>query len=179
MSTRIVRFAWLSALFCVLLGLLASPSRAANKDWPKYAISQGQGVYASSWPAIKAIQYLLRRRGYNVAVDGYFGSQTQSAVKKFQRSRGLNVDGVVGRQTWERLIARVHKGSRGNAVRAVQVMLNSFNSPIPEDGVFGEQTRLAVRKFQENHDLRVDGVVGPTTWRKLIEDERTDEEYEE
>lgn len=179
MSTRIVRFAWLSALFCVLLGSLASPVRAADGDWPKYALSQGKGVYASPWPAIKAIQYLLRVRGYNLAVDGYFGSQTQNVVKKFQRSRGLSVDGVVGRRTWERLVVRVHKGSRGNAVRAVQVMLNRFDSPVAVDGVFSDQTRLAVRKFQANQNLRVDGVVGPTTWRKLIEDARHNEEYEE
>lgn len=41
------------------------------------------------------------------AMDGVFGSRTGSAVRSFQRSRGLQVDGVVGPQTWSALLAGV------------------------------------------------------------------------
>lgn len=37
------------------------------------------------------------------------------------------------------------------------------------DGIFGENTRQAVEKFQENYDLSVDCIVGPNTWAKLNE----------
>ena len=53
-------------------------------------------------------------------------------------------------------------GSRGPAVAEVQRMLG-----IAADGVFGRQTRRAVRAFQSAHGLEVDGVVGPITRRAL------------
>ena len=50
------------------------------------------------------------------------------------------------------------KGSKGPAVVAVQQALG-----IPADGIFGRQTRRAVRQFQATHGLEVDGIVGPMT----------------
>ena len=37
------------------------------------------------------------------------------------------------------------------------------------DGIFGDALDAAVRKFQMDHDLVVDGVCGPMTWRKILE----------
>jgi peptidoglycan hydrolase-like protein with peptidoglycan-binding domain len=41
--------------------------------------------------------------GRTVTIDGIFGSQTDQAVRDYQRSRGLAVDGIVGAQTWDAL----------------------------------------------------------------------------
>jgi peptidoglycan hydrolase-like protein with peptidoglycan-binding domain len=49
-------------------------------------------------------------------------------------------------------------GSRGPAVASVQRALG-----IPADGIFGPQTRRAVRTFQARRGLEVDGIVGPQT----------------
>jgi cell wall-associated NlpC family hydrolase len=49
-------------------------------------------------------------------------------------------------------------GSRGPDVAAMQRALG-----IPADGIFGRQTRRAVRAFQAAHGLEVDGVIGPIT----------------
>jgi cell wall-associated NlpC family hydrolase len=54
--------------------------------------------------------------------------------------------------------ANLHRGSRGSGVAAVQRALG-----IPADGIFGPQTRRAVRAFQAAHGLLVDGIVGPQT----------------
>jgi peptidoglycan hydrolase-like protein with peptidoglycan-binding domain len=35
------------------------------------------------------------------------------------------------------------------------------------DGKFGPNTEAAVRRFQRNHDIVPDGIVGPKTWAKL------------
>lgn len=55
---------------------------------------------------VKEVQALLRHKGYSVGssgIDGVFGSATERAVRSFQASRGLAVDGIVGDHTWWRL----------------------------------------------------------------------------
>jgi len=58
--------------------------------------------------AVKEIQCILTYRGYNVVdgIDGQFGTNTENAVKAFQRAKGLGVDGEVGPQTWPALRSR-------------------------------------------------------------------------
>ena len=58
--------------------------------------------------------------------------------------------------------AELKKGSRGPAVAKVQRWLNQ-----PDDGIFGRQTKAAVKRFQRRQGLTPDGVVGPATWAAL------------
>lgn len=60
--------------------------------------------------AVRTLQDLLRDRGASIPVTGTFASQTESAVRSFQRSAGLSVDGVVGPRTWSAL-----RGGEGSA----------------------------------------------------------------
>ena len=56
--------------------------------------------YGSRGTEVKTIQEKLKRWGYySGSVDGIYGSQTVSAVKKFQKKNGLTVDGIAGTQT--------------------------------------------------------------------------------
>ncbi|MFP3988242.1 peptidoglycan-binding protein [Streptomyces sp. E11-3] len=130
-----------------------------------------------SWPVLQkgkrgvdvtAAQYLLRSHGHKLSTDGIFGSDTRSKVRSFQGSRGLSVDGVVGKNTWSKLIRTVRSGSRGDAVRALQKELNTKGYRLSVDGVFGAGTKSAVRSFQKKKNLDVDGIVGPQTWQALI-----------
>lgn len=57
--------------------------------------SFGEGVIA--------LQELLNAKGSMIAVDGDFGAATELAVMTFQKSNGLEVDGLVGPDTWARL----------------------------------------------------------------------------
>ncbi|WP_197355369.1 peptidoglycan-binding protein [Aureliella helgolandensis] len=60
-------------------------------------------------PSVVVAQMLLNRTGESLGVDGIYGSRTAAAVKKFQREhRPLTVDGVIGQNTWPRLIANEH-----------------------------------------------------------------------
>ena len=53
----------------------------------------------------KLLQEKLVKLGYNTnGVDGIFGSGTYNAVREFQKTRGLSADGIVGKNTWRKLL---------------------------------------------------------------------------
>ena len=65
-------------------------------------------------------------------------------------------------------------GSRGPSVVQAQVMLNRIGRNYPSiprvaaDGIFGQQTEAAVRRFQEIFNLTPDGIIGQATWYQLV-----------
>jgi peptidoglycan hydrolase-like protein with peptidoglycan-binding domain len=135
--------------------------------WP--LVRRGQRIFP-----VRPLQQLLRARGQNVAVDGIFGPNTEAAVKAFQRSKGLGADGIVGPQTWPRLVVQVKRGSRGDAVKGVQEVMKFHDQSDGEgpgvqvDGIFGPRTDAFVRGFQTAVGTDSDGIVGPITWRALV-----------
>lgn len=63
----------------------------------------------SAGEEVKTVQRLLSVMGYkgngkSLAIDGDFGSATESAVKAFQTKKGLTADGIIGAATWGALI---------------------------------------------------------------------------
>lgn len=77
-----------------------------------YAISQ----YGSSGEEVKQIQTKLRDWGYYKGnVDGVYGSGTYEAVKSFQKSNGLNADGIAGSQTLAALGINSGNSSSGSS----------------------------------------------------------------
>ena len=64
----------------------------------------------------------------------------------------------------------LRKGDQGDAVKLLQHRLNLVGAILQEDGEWGIQTDTAVRNYQYKAGLTVDGVVGPKTQRKLIQD---------
>lgn len=64
----------------------------------------------------------------------------------------------------------IKRGSRGNYVCIAQDDLNTLGYRTGGlDGVFGEQTYSAVRRYQSSRGLSVDGIIGCNTWRSLQE----------
>ena len=64
----------------------------------------------------------------------------------------------------------IRKGSKGDAVRELQTMLLKLGydlGPCGIDGDFGKATEAAVRSFQSDHGLAIDGVAGKNTWAEL------------
>ena len=59
------------------------------------------------------------------------------------------------------------KGAEGAAVRRLQELLTAAGFEVAVDGDFGARTEGAVRAFQKDRGLPVDGVVGPGTWKAL------------
>ncbi|MCI1820842.1 MAG: NlpC/P60 family protein [Megasphaera sp.] len=143
---------------------------------------------------IAAIQQVL-----GIVADGDYGSGTIQAVKNFQSSHGLDVDGIVGAQTYKAImgsdipvnntsrfvqkkineIADMGAASPASAISSdtvitvIQQALVNKGYNIPVDGDFGSVTEQAVRQFQMSQGLDADGIVGPTTFRVLTGRELT------
>ncbi len=176
----VVTTAFLAAPF-VTPRVVAAPASFQSKiQWPTFKQTSSK----KNVPEVKAIQFLLRSRGfYKSQPDGVFGAQTVAAVKDFQRSKGLKADGVVGSRTFPKLVRVVKRGDRGDAVRAAQIFLRETTNHVAEpmfadlkvDGIFGFETERAVRANQrESSSMRdsslpkVDGVIGIVTWAVLF-----------
>jgi peptidoglycan hydrolase-like protein with peptidoglycan-binding domain len=62
----------------------------------------------------------------------------------------------------------VRQGDQEHPVRTLQYLLRARGHGIAADGIFGPVTEAAVRDFQGDKGLTVDGVVGAQTWSALI-----------
>lgn len=56
---------------------------------------------------VSTAQRLLQQQGYNIAIDGIWGPQSEAATKKFQGSLNMSRDGLIGQHTWAYLIEHV------------------------------------------------------------------------
>lgn len=75
--------------------------------------------------------------------------------------------GFPAESTWR---ATIRRGSKGKEVTEAQTMLDKLGYDIGScgiDGDFGRDTEKAVKAFQSDHKLTVDGVIGPMTWDAL------------
>lgn len=120
------------------------------------------------------LQFILTQYGNNLTVDGIFGSNTERAVRTFQQNNGLSVDGIVGQNTWRTLLnlppyPLLRRENSGAYVTFLQQLLESYLIPVGTiDGIFGSRTENAVRQFQQDNNLTVDGLVGNNTWNALV-----------
>ena len=82
----------------------------------KYNEVEALSKYGSRGSEVSTIQEKLKRWGYyNGSVDGIYGSQTVSAVKKFQQKNGLTVDGIAGTQTLKAMGINSSSSSSGSS----------------------------------------------------------------
>lgn len=148
---------------------------------------------------VRLLQTKLKQAGYHTgAVDGIYGPQTAESVRRFQKAKGLLVDGIAGKQTLTALnnlktngstgsstsksnntstskntntsstILRI--GSNGQAVTQLQNDLKRLGFFAGNaTGYYGTATEKAVRDFQKRYGLAVDGIAGPATLGKIAE----------
>lgn len=139
----------------------------------------------STGTAVSALQQNLTTLGYYYGdVTGHYGNLTQQAVKKFQKAKGLTQDGVASTATLNAITSALknagvdvgpgtvattlREGDKGTAVTELQTMLKKLNYYYGSvTGSFDSLTKQAVRKFQDDNKLTVDGVAGPATINKL------------
>ena len=157
----------------------------------------------SSGRAVREAQYyLVLMSAYyssipRIAIDGEFGTATQTAVKAFQKLFGLTQDGVIGPATWAKLYQQSQvlrgqdglllaynlqpwpgfdlvEGAQGDNVAWLQFLLeyigyfyDEVQSPGGIDGEFGPLTRASLESFQQEFGLPVTGVADETVWNAL------------
>jgi N-acetylmuramoyl-L-alanine amidase len=109
-----------------------------------------------------------------------FDEPTELAVRHFQQSRGLSVDGIVGDETYSALTgAHWRLGDRvlahepgqpltGDDVVDLQTQLMQLGYDLGRaDGIFGGRTAEGLRNFQREYVPPADGICGPGTLRAL------------
>ena len=142
--------------------------------------------------AVVPLQRRLKALGYlSGSVDGYFGSNTYRAVRSFQSRNGLSVTGIADLGTQQLLYSSsarpasgssssgtstdtgyrlLYWGCRGDAVKKLQQALidAGYKSYVrTADGIYGQWTYDAVRAYQKDVGLAVDGIAGRNTQNKL------------
>ena len=123
----------------------------------KYGLSDGKykvyhiGVYVGDG-------YVVHAKGRDVGV-------VREKISKYSWNRFGRLKAFIadGNNVISRLLK---KGKKGEDVRMVQQALINLGYDLGKwgaDGIFGSKTRKAVRKFQKDHGLKVDGIVGKQT----------------
>ena len=132
-----------------------------------------------SGPDVAICQFFLAERKFLSfdQIDGDFGPTTEDRVQQFQRSAGLDDDGIVGPLTWGSLNdglqvpPTLRRGDAGSDVELLQGALvklppgkGRYTGTI--DGDFGPLTEAAVKEFQGPGED--DGIVGLRTWARPV-----------
>ena len=130
------------------------------------------------------LQRRLSSLGYTVQETARFDYATEEAVRQFQRTNGLDVDGIAGKNTQTLLYSVSAKpngspspdrypvlvrGDRGNAVTRLQQRLKDLGYyTIKVDGIYGVGTQSAVRAFQRRNSLTQTGTADNYTQQVLF-----------
>ncbi len=173
-------------------------------------ISEAQRVYpralvpGTAAEAVRTVQYYLSFLSFFfenidfVPLTGVFDAETERAVRAFQETYGLTADGIVGRQTWNKLTSvyndivsslpadyqtvlgtvfpgkMIVLGDTGDSVRIIQENLNNiaeYDPAIPKvnvTGVYDDATLSAVAVLQAQIGREPSGAVDPIIWSEII-----------
>lgn len=101
-------------------GIPGPLTRAALGGYGRYRLGTRTLALGDFGWDVAETQFLLRRRGYRAGrIDGRFGDTTRRAVRRFQYSSGLGIDGLVGAETLASLdgTRRTHQGLTAGETR--------------------------------------------------------------
>jgi len=150
------------ALAMLLVAATVGSAAAISSGYPHQSAGN-RGVN------VKALQHLLRHHGATLRVNGLFDAATVTAVKAFQAAQALTVNGAADRATWTAIRVPLESGASGEAVLALQRLLNEKRlARLTLDGRYGTAVKAAVTSFQHHAGLDPTGTASPTTWRALL-----------
>lgn len=90
-------------------------------------------------------------------------------IKDIQKSIGVKVDGVVGKETISKLVTlSKNKNYNHTSVKYLQKYLKELGYKVSMTGLYDNSTCIAIIAFQKKYKLSQDGIVGTNTWTKLL-----------
>ncbi|MEG1437389.1 MAG: peptidoglycan-binding protein [Oscillospiraceae bacterium] len=184
------------------LSELTSEGLSAEEVTPLYPTILKEGMTGNY---VKILQYYLDVIAYFntnlsiIDVNGKYDKNTKNAVINFQKEYSINADGIVGRQTWNKITevyknileslppdysmgkAKLYpgiileKGMENSYIYDLQSYLSVIGdtyTQVPKPnitGYFGDQTYNSVIAFQNLFGLNQTGAVGPIVWNKIAQ----------
>ena len=134
----------------------------------------GEVLPFKSNPKVLEVQKLLKLWGYGSGkIDGKFGPNPRTAIKKFQIDRQLKVTRFLDNATWAELnkfekYGLVTNGDL-NIMTVQKALIAAHCDPGPIDGKGGRRTDEAIKKFQKMNGLNGDGRIGYKTLVRLAQ----------
>jgi len=120
---------------------------------------------------VREVQAELGRRGlYDGPADGLFGPKTEAAILDYEIGAGLKPTGHPNPQllTAMRTPNTAQPVAASPRIAAVQRVLDQQGfGPVKADGVAGEATRAAIRRFEARRGLPQKGEISPAVLREL------------
>lgn len=121
-----------------------------------------QVKYGSSGNDVKTLQELLNSNGYSLDIDGNFGPKTVAAVKDYQQKNNLDVDGIVGDNTWGTL----KNGSKIGGTAAV----TPATTPTYENKAYQPSDAVTQAEALLNQQLSQKPGAYQSTWQGQLND---------
>lgn len=150
--------------------ITAPPADPAPSPGPIPAPMPGYIMFGMEGGIVKFLQELLAGLGIDPGpIDGIFGQQTENAVRAYQASRGLDVDGIVGPQTQAAIASDYQQATNPDAPPPPAITPPPGSPAFPGryvllqnplmsgDDIGQWQARMAERGWA----IGVDGVYGP------------------
>lgn len=149
-------------------GISTVPSQNATSTTPAPSQPAAASDEATTM-LVREVQAELSRRGlYDGPADGIFGPKTEAAIFDFEMGAGLKLTGKPNPQLLAALRGNGFAPAASPRVADVQNALNKIGfGPIKADGVLGEGTRAAIRRFEASRNLPQRGEVSPAFLRAL------------
>ena len=120
-------------------------------------MAYGQIKYGSRGDDVSELQKKLNENGYNLTVDGDFGSETQKAVQDYQRKNGLTVDGIVGKNTWGKLTGGSPAEPKQSRYDAIMAKIEAAEQERPEyTGTYDDDLNALYEKIMGREKFTYD-----------------------
>lgn len=148
---------------CVLIGIALG-----SAAWtPETTLAASHAVRKPNPGLIREVQQALKDKGHDPGpIDGVLGPKVRSALRSYQKAEGLRVTGRPDSTTMDRLGIGARSGPlpQARVLELQKALAQTGHDPGPIDGIFGPQTKAALRSY-----VAVPPPTAPNTARDTIE----------